>query len=61
MMNEIIAEIQEEINELKAYYDANIKGHKADEVPEAWEHYAEWYKELYGRRPVPVELRKKVA
>lgn len=58
MMNELIAEMQEEINELNAYYEENIKGHRWDEVPEKWEHYAEWYKELFGHRPVPAELRK---
>lgn len=62
MMKDIIAEIENEINaeinELNAYYDEHIKGHKWDEVPEEWEHYAEWYKELFGRRPVPAELRK---
>lgn len=61
MMNEIISEVQEELCELNEYYEANIKGHTADEVPEKWEHYSEWYKELFGSRPVPVELRQHIA
>ena len=58
MMKNIIDEITEELEALSAYYEKHIKGHNWDEVPEEWEHYAEWYKELFGRRPVPAELRK---
>lgn len=58
IIKNIIDEITEELEALSAYYEENIKGHNWEEIPEKWKHYAEWYKELFGRRPVPAEFRK---
>lgn len=58
MLEENIKEVEAEIKELQDYYDSNIKGHKYAEITEEWEHYAEWYRELFGCRPVPVEFMK---
>lgn len=55
MMSEILEEMQEEINELNAYYDKHIRN-KDSVSYEEWDHYAGWYKELFGNKPAPADL-----